>query len=256
MGLRDRFVSAATARAILSWRLLLGLGAGLVAGVVGVPALGAVAIALAAYVGAVALAMPRPARTPPIDAFTLSEPWRQFVQDADRSRRRLHTTVREVAAGPLRTHLDDIVTRLDVGINQCWEIAKRGDAIDEAVARLDPERLRSHLDALRRQGGERPSPDIVAAIGSVESQLATADRLKAQSADTADRLRLTRARLDELVARAAEVGLGAGDAQVYAHDVDDLVVDLEALRLAIAETNAVSGIPTDEPPRTETWPPS
>jgi hypothetical protein len=256
MGLRDRFFHPATARAILSWRLLAGLGAGVVAGLVGLPALGAIAIGVGVYVASVALAMPRPVRTASFDAFTLSEPWRQFVQDADRSRRTLQATVRQVPAGPLRAHLDDIAARLEGGITQCWEIAKRGDAIDEAVNRLDPTRLRSRLETLRLQGGDEPTPDILAAIGSVESQLAAADRLKARSAETADRLRLTRARLDELVARAAEVGVGTSDTDTYAHDVDDLVVDLEALRLAIAETNAASGTPTDEPPRPETWPPS
>ena len=67
------------------------------------------------------------------------------------------------------------------------------------------------------------------------SQLASADRLKALSAQTADRLRLTQARLDELVTRAAEVSVGASDTDHFAHDVDGLVIELEALHLAVRE---------------------
>ena len=79
-----------------------------------------------------------------------------------------------------------------------------------------------------------------AAVESVESQLASAERLKALSASTADRLRLTQARLDELVARAAEVSVGSTDTAIYEHDVDNLVIELEGLRQAVAETNELT----------------
>ena len=72
-------------------------------------------------------------------------------------------------------------------------------------------------------------------MASVESQLASADRLKQLSASTADHLRLTQARLDELVARAAEVSVGASDTDRFAHDVDDLVLELEGLHQAVRE---------------------
>ena len=70
----------------------------------------------------------------------------------------------------------------------------------------------------------------------MEGQLASADRLKELSAQTAGRLRLTQTRLDELVARAAEVSIGAGDTDAYANDVDDLVIEIEAMRLAVEDT--------------------
>ncbi len=72
---------------------------------------------------------------------------------------------------------------------------------------------------------------------SIRSQIESTERLKAESAKTADRLRLTQTRLDELVTRAAEVAIGAGDTDAYEHDVDDLVIELEALRQAVEETN-------------------
>ena len=60
--------------------------------------------------------------------------------------------------------------------------------------------------------------------------------MKEKSAQTAGKLRLTQTRLDELVARAAEVSVGSGDTDAYQHDVDDLVIELESLRLAVEET--------------------
>lgn len=236
MGVRDRFYTATTARAILSWRLLLGAAAGLVAGLIGVPWWGAVVVGLGVYVAAVALAMPKRAPTVRLDPFALSEPWRQFVQSAQRSKRQLADTVRTAREGPLRDRLQGIVDRLDGAIVESWQIARRGDEIDSVVKGLDPTRLRSRLDTLTTRATATPSDDLSAAITSVESQLASADRLKQLSASTADRLRLSQARLDELVSRAAEVSIGASDTADFASDVDDLVLELEALRLAVQET--------------------
>lgn len=236
MGLRDRFFTATTAKAIVSWRILLGAAAGVVAAVLGVPWLGAALIGAVVYVGAVAVSMPRPTRRVQLDPFALSEPWRQFVQGAQRSKRQLTETVRTARPGPLRDRLQGIVDRLDQAIAESWQIARRGDQIDAAVRGLDPTRLRSRLDTLKTQSAAAPSENLAAAIASVESQLASADRLKELSATTVDRLRLTQARLDELVARAAEVSIGVSDTTEFAHDVDDLVLELEGLRLAVQET--------------------
>ena len=182
------------------------------------------------------MAVPKPAARAQLDPFALSEPWRQFVQGAQRSKRQLADTVRAARGGPLRDRLQDIVDRLDEAIVESWQIARRGDEIDSAVRALDPTRLRSRLDTLRTQATSAPSDDLAAAIASVESQVASADRLKQLSASTADRLRLTQARLDELVSRAAEVSIGASDTDGFAHDVDDLVLEVEGLRLAVQET--------------------
>ncbi len=235
MGLRDRFFTARTAGAILSWRIVLGAAAGVVASLLGVAWPLAAVIGAAVYAGSVALAMPkRPAR-PQLDPFAVSEPWRQFVQGAQRSRRQLADTVRSAQAGPLRDRLQGIVGRLDQAIAESWQIARRGDEIDSAVRRLDPTRLRSRLDSLKAQADSGASEEVAAAIASVESQLATADRLKALSASTADKMRLSQSRLDELVARAAEVSIGSTDTAHIASDVDDLVIELEGLRLAVQE---------------------
>lgn len=237
MSFRDRFYTTHTAQAILSWRIAVGVGVAvaLVVGGVAWP-LGIVGGAVV-YGGLVLSAMPKGRARPKIDAFAVGEPWRQFVQGAQRSAARLSDTISTTREGPLRDRMDAVATKLHHGLDETFQIARRGDEIDAAVTRLDPTALRSKLATLEQQRTAAPDEQVDAAIASVEAQLATTDRLKAQSAQTASTLRLTQTRLDELVARAAEVSIGAADTDAYEHDVDDLVVELEGLRLAVEETN-------------------
>jgi hypothetical protein len=237
MSFGDRFFTPQTARALLSWRIVLAAVIGVVAGVLGLNPAAAVGLGLAVYAATVLAAMPPERSRSTIDPFTLSEPWRRFVQSAQRSRAALDATLRGATEGPLKERLTDIAGRLDGAIEESWTIAKRGDEIDEAINRIDPVRLRSQLETLQASGA---SDAGAAAIESVQSQLASAERLKALSASTAERLRLTQTRLDELVARAAEVSVGRTDETTYEHDVDNLVIELEGLRQAVAETNEIT----------------
>lgn len=234
MGFRDRFYTPQTARAILSGRILIGIGVAAAMVVAGIGWAAAIGVGVAVYAGLVALAIPRPTRPAQIDAFAVGEPWRHFVQGAQRAARQVGESVSTASPGPLRDRLTDIVDKLDHGLEETWRIARRGDELDAAVRRLDPTGLRSKLDTLRSR---EPSPEVTAAIESVEAQLETVDRLRDRSERTADRLRLTRTRLDELAARATEVSVGVDELAGYEHDVDDLVIELEALRQAVEETN-------------------
>ena len=58
---------------------------------------------------------------------------------------------------------------------------------------------------------------------------------------TSDRLRLTQARLDEVVSRAAEVSVGSRDTAQLTTEVDDLVLELEAMHQAVQELPRPSG---------------
>lgn len=236
MGLRDRFFTPQTARAILSWRILLAVGAGVALALAGVAAGIAVGVGVAVYAGSVAAAMPRGPRRPTIDPFTLGEPWRQLVQRTQASGRQLRETVERTSEGPLRETLGSIAEQLDRGIDEAWAIARRGDEIDDAVRRLDPTALRSRLATAERRAADAPGPDADAAVASIRRQLESADRLRQRSEETAAALRLTQTQLDELVARASEVQVGDVDTDTYRRDVDELVVRLEALHLAVEET--------------------
>lgn len=237
MGFRDRFYTPATAKAILSWRLLLGVVVGVVAGLIGLPIWLAIVAGIVVYAGSVALAMPKPAVQPRIDPFALSEPWRQLMQGAQSASRRFRETVRGVPNGPLRQQLAAIDEQLQHGLAEAWRVALAGDEIDDVVRRLDPTRLRSKLATAEQRAAADPSPEHEAAVASLREQLLSAERLTQKSAETAATLRLTQTQLDELVARAGEVRIGAADTATYAKDVNDLVLKLEALRLAVEETH-------------------
>lgn len=236
MGFRDRFLTPRTARAILSWRILLGVGVGVALGLAGLPVGVAIGVGVALYAASVGAAMPRPESRPSIDPFTLGDPWRQLVQQAQSSSRRFRETVRTAEAGPLRATLDAVADQVDRAIEEAWAIARRGDEIDDAVRRLDPTALQSRLATAERRAADRPGPDADAAVESVRRQLETADRLRQQADDTAASLRVNQSRLDELVAQANEVMVGSADTVAYGREIDDLVIRLEALHRAVEET--------------------
>ena len=237
MGFRDRFYTPQTAKAILSWRIAVGIGFGVALGIAGLPLGVAIAGGAALYAGLVGVAMPKGRSRPTIDPFVLGEPWRQLIQSAQGSGRRLRDTVNGTSDGPLKTTLRSIADQLEHGLDEAWAIARRGDEIDDAVRRLDPTRLRSKLTTAQQHAAADPSPDAAASVASLERQLATADRLRRRSDETAASLRRTQTQLDELVARAAEVQIGAADTDAYARDVDELVIRLEALHQAVQETS-------------------
>lgn len=240
MGLRDRFDTPRTARAILSWRIAAGIVVAAGAALAGVPLIGAIAIGAVVYAGLVGIAVASPSgpARPAIDPFTLGEPWRQIVQGAQTAGRKLRATVEGVPAGPLRERLQSIIAQIDHGIDEVWLVAQQGDSIDDSIRTLDPTGLRAKLATAEQRSAADPSPDANAAVESLRSQLATVDRLRTESETTAASLRLTQTRLDELVARANEVKVGAADTERYSRDVDDMVLQLEALRQAVEETRS------------------
>lgn len=239
MGFRDRFYTPQTAKALLSWRIALGVGVGVAMAVAGLPIGVAIGVGVALYAASVGAAMPDGVERANIDPFVLSEPWRQLMQQAQGAGRKLRSTVASADDGPIKTSMERIADQLEHGLNEAWAVARRGDEIDEAVRRLDPTSLRSKLTSLQERADASPSPDADAAIESVERQLATAERLKRLSAETAAALRLTQTQLDELVARASEVSVGTTDTATYEREVDALVVELEALHQAVEETRSV-----------------
>lgn len=229
MGFRDRFYTPKTAKAILGWPILFGVGLALGSILLGFNPLMSIGAGVLGYGLGILRAMPRDQRVR-IDPFTVQEPWRQFVQGAQGSAVKLQETIDAASDGPVKDRMQGVREKLEHGLDETWQIARRGHEIDKAVHRLDPTALRSKLESLQN------AADASEAIASVESQLESVNRLKEQSTRTSNRLRLTQTRLDELVARAAEVSIGAGDTDAYEHDVDDLVVELEGLRLAVEET--------------------
>lgn len=189
-----------------------------------------------------------------IDPFTLSEPWRRHVAAAQSTQRRYREIARATPDGPLRDRLHDIDLQVDIAVVECFEIARRGDDLDEALARLDSGALHRRL--------QHAVDDATRA--SVESQLASATRIRTTRNDTDSRLRLLTTRMGELVAQAAEVSVGADTTDELGDGVSDVVIQLESLRLALNELGGGAGLQkghdevdvgeTDDPGQTATSP--
>jgi hypothetical protein len=236
LSFRDRFFTRPVIRAIMAPLSFLLFGAATAVGIVaGLPIVAAVGIGVVAYAIKVLVAVPRNAKRDEIDPFVLKEPWRGYVQAAQAAKLRFDRTVAGTRAGPIRDHLQQLSSRLDDGIQESWRIACRGDDIDSALSQLNTAQAERELAALRSQR-QSASSDIASTITSLEAQISSGTRMQQISTSTRDRLRLLDARFDELVARAVEVSIGSADGGVLGNDVDDLVNELEGLRLAIDDT--------------------
>lgn len=242
---RDRFLTPRVARAITSPLGILLFGVGTAASIVaGLPIAAAAGIGAAAWGGRVLAAVPRDDRPARVDPRTLTQPWRGYAEQAQAAKRRFDQVVASVHAGPLRERLEALSGRLDDGIDESWRIARRGQELDGAIGTIDTASAQADLAELRRAIGRRqPSPAEAGTAQSLEAQLASAQRLIDLRQRSVDRLRLLDARFDELVARTVEVSVGTGDTDVLGNDVDGLVHELEALRIAMEETDQATQLP-------------
>lgn len=240
MGLRDRLLTPAGARAVTAPSAILLAGAGAAAAIVGgLPLAAAAGVGAAAYLARVALGLPKGPERVDIRPDRLGEPWAGHVREALGVRERYRRAVATAGRGAIRERLVDIGRRVDDGVDECWRIAQRGDQLDAALAGLMPlPELHRRLDALP------PSVTVgttARVASSLRAQIASTERIAATAADARERLRVLDARLDETVARAVELSLGADDAAQLSglgSDVDALVADMEALRQALDETRA------------------
>ena len=248
---RDRLFSRRAARALLSpLGILAGVAVAAVLVVVGLPVWAGLAVGAAVWaVNAVRL-LPRAPRAARIDPFTVQEPWRRFVQDALQARSRFRAAVERTPDGPLHDRLREIAARVDDGVDEAWLIAQRGHTMVAARRGIDTAELDRRAAAL----AERPTAaGADPAAGSaddpvaqaIEVQRATAARMDAVIDRARTELTVLDARLDEAVARTLELTARAStDATGVAglgSDVDALVTEMEALRLALDETDAAAG---------------
>jgi hypothetical protein len=143
-----------------------------------------------------------------IDPFTLTDPWRSFVQDAQQAKARFGRIIATVQEGPLRDRLGDIDARVDDGVHACWRIAESGYQLHKTLLEVAD----TNSDSLTR--------------------------MRAREDDTRQKLAALTKNLDEAVARAAELATGQlSGLDAVADDVESVVGDLEALRQAIAEVH-------------------
>jgi len=269
MGIADRLPehlkNRTTAEAITAPSAILLAGVGAAAAILGgLPLLAAAGIGAAAYGVRVAFGLPRKPRAERIELAGLPEPWRHFVREALDAQRRYGRAVATAAPGPLRDRLDEIGDRIDEGARECYRIARRGAALEGGLSALDAgaaeRQLAGLIDALPQDAqpevrrAQAAGDGIAAAaeaagvhanhvqtMEALEAQVASARRLGVVAQDARDRLSLLDARLDEAVARAVELSLRAEDVAELGGlggDVEDLVGEMESLRVALDEAGA------------------
>ena len=160
------------------------------------------------------------------------------------ARNRFNQAVDRAREGPTRDRLAEIDERVGTGVLEVWRIAQRGHALAEARGRVDPAAIRRKLEAAEAgPAGGTVTPERT--TEALSAQLATADRLERVIADADSRLRLLNARLDEAAARTIELSVQAGgvaELSGLGDDVDTMVDEMEALRLAIEETGGGTAV--------------
>jgi hypothetical protein len=236
---RDRFFTPRVARAIVSpLSILLGVAVAAIAIAAGLPWTAAVPLGVAAWAGRVLWAVPRRPRRERLDPFTLQEPWRRYVQKALQARSRFDEAVGRTLPGPLRDHLREIADRMQTGVDETWLIAKRGQTLVEARRGINVADVDRQLATVAHD--DPADRSVTEVTQSLEAQRATADRLDRVIDQANAELRTLGARLDEAVARTLELSAHASTDDTVgglSTDVDNLVTEMESLRLALEDTN-------------------
>jgi hypothetical protein len=242
--LPERFKNRRTADALMAPSSILLTGAGAAAGIVaGFSVFGVIGLALALGIVRVATLLPRGARPSRIDPMSIADPWRRFVREALDAQRRYRKAVQSASTGPLRDRLVEIGERIDAGVNECWRIARRGDALVEAIGNLDVDNARQELVDAQAEAKANAGDSQKATVNALQAQVDSADRLITVAQDAQDKLRLLDARLDEAVARAVELAIQAedvGELGGLGGDVDDLVSEMESLRVGLEEASGTA----------------
>lgn len=243
--LPERFLNAQTARAITAPSAIVLGGAGAAGAILlGLPIAAVLGAAAVAWAARVALGLPRAPRGERMDPFTLNEPWRKSVIDAQVAKRRFDNAVRHADSGPLQERLTEIGARLGEAVEEVWRIAQRGHLMSKGLKSLDVEGTRRDLAEVERELHSGADARLGQARESLRAQLGSAQRMIDSVNDARTRLRLLDARLDEAVTRAIELSLrSAGDADIsgLGSDVESLVHDMEALRSALEQVDRPQG---------------
>jgi hypothetical protein len=242
--LPEHLKSRKTAEAVTAPSALLLAGAGtsvaILAGLAFPVALGVGALAWAARV---AFGLPRKPEGQRIELAGLTDPWQSYVRDALQAQQRYGRALSSATPGPLHDRLAEIGARIDAGVFECYRVARRGAALSDAIWNLEVDTARQELAAAKAAPGELDDTRR-RTIEALQAQVDSGERVIRVEADAKSRLGLLNARLDEAVARAVELSLRGDDVTAVGglgSDVDELVGEMESLRLALDEVGSVTG---------------
>jgi hypothetical protein len=246
-------------RASVAPSAALGAGGGVAVGLlVGMPLAGVVVLGGLGWGALATVALYRSGaprrRTERIDPFTLQEPWRLYVQAALANRARVNERADSAAPGPLRERLQEIASRVHLAVDESWQVAKRGHTLAKARQAVRTGVIDQQIERFEKDLAEAPGDQRLAeALAAHQAQRTAADRMDEVISSTDAQLRLLDARMGEVVVRAAELSAHLGDAALLdtlSSDVDVLLTEMEALRLALDEVHGAGA--TQLPPGEQT----
>ena len=230
-----------TADAVMAPSAILLAGAGAAAAILGgLPLLAVAGVGVLAYGVRVLSMLPRLRRHSNIDPMSIADPWLSFVREALDAQRRYRKAVAGTSPGPKRDKLVEIGQRVDDGVDECYRIAKRGDALVDAIDNLDAVSARKDLETAKAAARATPGDAQQGTVAALQAQVDSADRLISVARDAQDKVRLLDARLDEAVARAVELSIRADDVGQLGDvggDIDGLVNEMESLRVGLEEAD-------------------
>jgi hypothetical protein len=184
-----------------------------------------------------------------IDPFAVGEPWRRYVQSSQSARTRFSSAVDATPSGPLRDRLESIGERINEATQEIWVIAKDGHALNGALKAINVSEINQRVitSTADLQGAALDRlPALQASLDSALARQQSAQRLTAARTSLQDRLRELDGKLDELSARGVELSVNGSTAEAdpsldsLRTDVDNVIIEMEALRLAMAETGALA----------------
>jgi hypothetical protein len=242
--LPEQWKNQKTADAVMAPSAIVLGGAGAAAAILGgLPLIAIAGVGALVYLARVAMLLPRGRKGERIDPMSIADPWRGFVQEALDAQRRYRKAVSAATEGPMRDRLIEIGERIDEGVGECWRVARRGDALVDALGNLDPVSARRDLDAAKKAAKATRGEAQEETVKALEAQVASADRLTDVARDAQDKLRLLDARLDETVARAVELSITAddvGELGGVGGDVEGVVSEMETLRQSLEEAGGTA----------------
>ena len=144
-------------------------------------------------------------RPEPIRPELLTKEWGTFVRDAQRAQERYAGAWRRASGGPLRDRLSEIGRSVDAGVWECWTVAKRGDALQQSLARSRPRPRAERLATAQRDLETSPSPTKERTVASLTARVGSGERMSDLLDEAREQLHMLDARLDEIVISALEL---------------------------------------------------
>ncbi|HEY3673128.1 MAG TPA: serine/threonine-protein kinase [Acidimicrobiia bacterium] len=177
-------------------------------------------------------------RPEPIRPEILAKEWGTFVRDAQRAQERYAGAWRRASDGPLRDRLSEIGRSVDAGVWECWTVAKRGDALQQALRDLDLDRARVRLAGAESDREAAPSPTKERTVASLTARVESGQRMSDLLDEAREQLQMLDARLDEIVISALELvhkSGSLGTVTAVGSAVDEVVQELQTLATALDE---------------------